>query len=344
MLGGHDARGRHRAATALLALAALLPACTGSGPPAATAAAVTRDTAGAANAPVHVPVQVAGVRRTDLDVAVTAPGRTEAREQDRVRAPFAARLVALHVTDGDRVTAGQAVADIVSKNSQAAVQGAEQMLAGARTAADSADAARALEIARRNLVQQVLHAPAAGVVLSHAAAPGDFVDEGEVLMSIAATGGVFFDAQVTQSDLDRIRAGQHATIDMPAVGAAVPAVVHGLLPAASSQNLSAPVRLDFVPSRGGLAVGLFGNATIVVARRIGVMVVPAAAVLRDDVTGQARVALVGTADQAHWIGVQTGVREGDLVEIVSPHLAVGQRVIVDGQVGLPEGATVQIQP
>ncbi len=303
------------------------------------AAAAASDTTAAAT-----PVRAAPIERADVNVVVTAPGRTEALRQDRIRAPFPARLVALRVTDGDRVTAGQVVAEIVSKNSEAARQGAEQMLAAARSAQDSADARRAIQIARQTLVRQPLHAPAAGVVLSHAAEEGDYLDEGEVFLTIAEAGGVFFNAQVTQSDLDRVRPGQRASVDVPAVGAQpVGAVVHGVLPSASSQNLSAPVRLDFSPARPDLPVGLFGTASIIVAHRRDAIVVPAAAVLRDDVTGISRVAVIDSTSRARWVVVQTGTQEGDRVEITTPALTPGQRVIVQGQVGLPDGTRVQIQ-
>lgn len=299
--------------------------------------------AGSTTARTAVPVQVDTVAVENLNVVVTAPGRTEALRQDRVRAPFGARLVSLRVTDGDRVSAGDVVALVESKNSEAALRGAQQMLAAARTAQDSADARRAVAVAQRDLVRQALRAPAAGMVLSHGAETGDYVDEGEVLVTIAESGTVFFDAQVSQSDVSRIRPGQHATIDMPAAGDSLRAVVHGVLPSASSENLSAPVRLDFQPARPNLAVGLFGTAHIIVAHRLNAAVVPASSVLRDDVTGVSRVAEVKSDGTAHWVVVQTGVQQGDRVEIVSPRLVAGTRVVTDGQVGLPEGATVQVE-
>ncbi len=300
---------------------------------------------GAVDSLAATPVGMVTAARTSLDVTVAGPGRTEALRQDRVRAPFPARMVALHVTDGDRVSAGQVVAEVASKNSEAALQGAQQMLASARTPADSADARRAVEITRRDLVVQPLRAPAAGTVLSHSAEEGDYLDEGEVLVTIAEAGAVFFDAQVPQSDVAAVRPGQRATIDMPASGpGSVTAVVHGLLPSASSQNLSVPVRLDFSPPRTDLSIGLFGTAQIVVAQRRDVIVVPEAAVLTDDVTGSTRMAVVGADQRAHWIDVQTGVHQDGQVEIVSPAVAVGDRVIVSGQVGLPDGAPVRATP
>ena len=328
------------AATQIVTTATVLVAvaCSSSGGSGDAAAAAT-DTATAAT-----PVRAAPIERANLDVFVTAPGRTEALRQDRIIAPFPARLVALRVTDGDKVTAGQIVAEVVSKNSEAARQGAEQMLAAARSAQDSADAQRAILFAQLALVRQPLRAPAPGVVLSHAAEDGDYLNEGEVFLTIAEAGAVYFNAQVTQGDLDRVRPGQGARVDMPALGPTpAGAVVHGVLPSASSQTLSAPVRLDFSPPRPDLPIGLFGTASIIVAQRHDAIVVPPAAVLRDDVTGISRVAVIDSASRAHWVVVQTGTREGDRVEITSPPLTPGQDVIIEGQVGLPDSTRVHIQ-
>ena len=330
----------HCATAQTLTLASLLVvvACSPGGGSGDAAAAAT-DTMAAAT-----PVHAARVERANLDLVVTAPGRPEALRQDRIIAPFPARLVALRVTDGDKVTAGEVVAEVVSKNSEAARQGAEQMLASARSAQDSADAQRAIQIAQQALVRQPLRAPAAGVVLSHAAEDGDYLNEGEVFLTIAEAGAVYFNAQVTQSDLDQVRAGQRARVDMPAVGPQpVGAVVHGVLPSASSQTLSAPVRLDFSPGRPDLPIGLFGTAGIIVAQRHGAIVVPVAAVLRDDVTGISRVAVIDSTSRAHWVVVQTGTRDGDRVEITSPPLTPGQNVITEGQVGLPDSTRVHVQ-
>jgi RND family efflux transporter MFP subunit len=327
-------------ACALFTAAGLLCACTQRGASDESATAADVPSADSAQVPVRVDI----VRQQTIEVVVSAPGRTEALRQDRIRAPFASRLISLRVADGDHVEQGQILAVVVAKNSAAALEGAEQMLAAAQTEADKADAKRAVELARGQLVQQSLRAPASGIVLSHSAEAGDYVDESEVLLTIAPAGAVFFDAQVAQSDVNRVRAGQVARIDLPAVSVEpVSAIVHGSLPMASSENFSAPVRLDFSPARTNLEVGLFGEASIVVGQHAEATVVPATAVLRDDVSGVTQIALVESG-VAHWVTVGTGVQQGDLVEIVRPPIEPGARVITDGQVGLPDGVKVVVQP
>ncbi|HEX5419267.1 MAG TPA: efflux RND transporter periplasmic adaptor subunit [Gammaproteobacteria bacterium] len=328
----------------LLAGNLLLAGCMGDGATNADAAPSAAAESAAPSAPAGVPVKVDAVRRQSLAVIVGAPGRTEALRQDQVRAPFASRVMSLRVADGDRVAEGQVLAVVVAKNSEAALLGAEQMLKAARTETDKADAKRAVEVAKASLVQQTLRAPAAGIVLSHAAETGGYANEDEVLVTLVETDTVFFDAQVAQSDVGRISAGQAAHIDLPAAGSeAVSATVHGLLPMASSQNFSSPVRLDFSPPRPDLGLGLFGTASIVVGQHENATVVPEGAVLRDDVSGVTRVAVV-EAGKAHWLTVDTGLREGGRVEILRPAIEPGTRVVTDGQVGLPEGAEVAVQP
>lgn len=313
-----------------------------SGPAAKQDAAVTGqgDTAAVAGA---TPVTVVAIRFTTLALTVTAPGRTDVLRPLHLRAPFTGSLASLHVADGDRVSAGEELGTIVARSSAAALVGARAMLDAARTDAERQDAQRALELATQNLVQHPLRAPEGGVVVSHVANAGDLLNEGDDILIIAPAGAVAFIAEVVQSDLPRVHPGQRSTVDLAARAAPLEGIVHGILPAASTENLSAPVRIDLRGS-GAIGIGLFGTARIVVGERRDAPVVPEAAVIRDDVYGTARIAVATADHHAHWVTVTTGARDGGMVEIVAPSLAAGTAVIVTGQVGLPEGAPVRPQP
>jgi RND family efflux transporter MFP subunit len=290
------------------------------------------------------PVTVASVRRATLALTVSAPGRTEVLRPLRVRAPFTGTLTALRVADGDEVSGGEELGAVVARTGAAALVGARAMLEAARTDAERADAQRAIDLATGSLVQQPLRALEAGVVVSHAANPGDLLNEGDDILTIAPAGSIAFIAQVVQSDLAQVRPGQRAVVDLAARSAPLAGVVHAVLPSASAENLSAPVRIDLTGAAGGVTLGLFGTARITVGERREVPVVPDASVLRDDVYGTSRIAAVTTESRVHWLTVATGAREGGQVEIVTPSLAPGTTVVVSGQVGLPEGAPVRPQP
>jgi RND family efflux transporter MFP subunit len=295
----------------------------------------------AAKAPVAVPVRVAAVSRAPLSRVVSAPGQTSALAQQKVRAPFAGTLLELAVTDGDEVRKGQSVGLIVSRDSAAALEGAREMERAARTAEEKADAARALELAQRNLVRVPIHAEANGVVLSHAAAAGDRVSEDQELLTVAERESLAFVAGVAQNDLSAVRPGQSVSVELAGRPRAVAGVVHDVLPSANAADFTAPVRIDFRELPPKMGLGLFGTARITVESRDAITV-PDAAILRDDVSGVARVALVKDG-KAHWVDVVTGLRGAAGTEIVSPALTTSDRIVVSGQVGLPEGASVTIR-
>lgn len=328
----------------LTACACIALACGRSGPPPPVAGSGAPATTSQATAPSATPVTVAPVRRQTLSVRVSGPGTTAALQVQVIRAPFAGTLTDLLVQDGDRVAAGQVVGHLMSRDSIAALEGARSMLRSAHTPQERSDAERALAIAERSQVATALRSAESGVVVSHQAGPGVLVAQDQDVLTIAATGAIAFVARIDQSALSRVRPGQAATIEIPAMRASVPGRVHSLLPLANAAEYSAPVRIDFTSAARPEAPGLFGTASIVVAEVPDAQVVPAAAALRDDVSGVTRVAVVAPGDVAHWIDVKTGVAEGGAVQIVSPALLPGARVITSGLVGLPEGTHLQVQP
>jgi hypothetical protein len=90
-------------------------------------------------------------------------------------------------------------------------------------------------------------------------------------------------------------------------------------------------------------VGLYGSAQISAGEHPHAQAVPKEALLRDDVTGETRLCTVGNDGRAHWLKVETGIEAEGLVEVTSPALESGTKVIIQGQVGLPDEAKVQVE-
>ena len=298
------------------------------GPPPAAAAAVA--------------VRTASVAQANLVETVAAPGKTVALVQQKVRAPFAGTLVELSVVDGDIVHRGQAVGTIVSRESEAALSGAREMAREAHSAVEKEDADRALKLAEKNLVRASVSASATGRVLSHSASQGDRVSEDQEILSVEDSSSIVFVADVPQASVSRIRPGQPVEIEIGGRPQPLPGVVHVLLPSANPADFTASVRIDIGGGKEPLALGMFGTAKIHVGRHERVLVVPDSAPIRDDVSGVTRVA-TEQGGHAHWLTVKTGIQSGGQTEIASGDLKEGDRVIVSGQVGLPEGAPVSSQ-
>jgi Cu(I)/Ag(I) efflux system membrane fusion protein len=286
---------------------------------------------------------VAPAARATLADIVSGPGHTAALAQQKVRAPFAGTLIDLSVGDGDRVRRGDTVGTIVSRDSEAALAGARQMERDAKTDTERQDAARALVLAERGLVRAPITAPSDGLVLAHAAARGDRLSDEQEILTIADASSIVFLVDVTQSDLARVRPGQTVLIEVPGRAARFGGTVHDVLPGANTADFTVPVRVDLRALSGVPPLGLFGTARITVAEHRDATVVPDAALVRDDLTGTSRLALVESG-RAHWIEVTPGLRGAAGTEITAPPLTEGQAVVVAGQVGLPEGAAVAARP
>ena len=329
------------AAVAIIVVATISACSRGAG-------ATADSTSSADGAAAATPVHMATVSVGNIDITVSGPGQTNALDLQKIRAPFTGTLTSLRAVVGERVGAGQVIGSIVSQPSQAAVTGAQAMLSAASTPTERSDAARAVTLARQNLVATPLRVPRSGIIVSRGASQGDLMSQGDSIVSIAAAGSIAFIARIAQNDLVHVRPGQHATIVLPGGASPAGGIVRGLLPADSSGGMTVPVRIDLqgAPLAAGAPVqpGLFGTARIIVGAHTQVATVPAAAVLRDDISGVSSIALVAADGKAHWVTVTTGASEGDRVEITAPQLARGQRVIVSGQVGLPDGSRVAEAP
>ena len=288
------------------------------------------------------PVKTAPVEKADLAVYVSGPGKTAALAQQKVRAPFPGTLVELKVSDGDSVRRGQAIGAVVAKESEAALSGAREMLRMASTDSERKDAERAVALAEKNLVRRPLVASADGSVLSHAASAGDRVSEDQEIVTISETGLAIFLAEIPQSDLSKVRAGQEAGVVLAGRDKSAPGVVHSVLAGANPADFTGEVRVDLRGTDGNVPIGLFGTARIRVGEQKGAVIVPDAAILRDDVAGISRICLA-SGGKAHWVDVVPGIREGARTQIVSPPIEAGQPVIVSGLVGLPEGKPVSVQ-
>jgi HlyD family secretion protein len=301
--------------------------------------------AGSAVPPVAAtPVEIGTVELGSPRAEIAAPGRTMTLVEQRVRAPFDGTVSALAVMEGDRVRKDQLIGEIVARDSEAALRGAQVMARRAASPEERADAERALELARRNLVSAPLSCPDRGTVIDRSAAVGDRVGAGQELLVVATADSLVFRAEVPQGELHRLRPGQAVLVDLAGARSPQSGRVHGMLTPTDPGGLTAPVRIDFAAPQAVPAAGLYGTARIVVEEHADVPTVPAAAVLHDDLEGTARVATVDIQDHLAWVEVETGLESEGRVELLTPRVAVGTRVVVAGQIGLQDGAPLAIGP
>lgn len=187
-------------------------------------------------------VGVGGLTRADSEDTVTAIGRLEPRGGPvRVAGPSVpvAVIAALDVEEGQTVTEGQVIArldryplqqalvrqrEAELAHSEAELRRAKDLasgLAGAASRREDAEAgvraARAgLDAARAELELALVRAPIAGRVLEVHARAGERVGPDGVV-ELGRTDEMFAVAEVYETDIGRVKTGQHATVTSPAL-------------------------------------------------------------------------------------------------------------------------------
>lgn len=207
-------------------------------------------------------------------------------------------------------------------------QGSERAQADAAVAAAEA----ALVAARVRLAQTVVRAPTAARVLQRAVEPGQIVQPGRALMTLALAGPVELVAQVDERFLDELRVGQTATVVADAFPAApFGATLHRIGPRVDAQRGAVDLVLRPEAAPPFLREDMTLAVAVVTARRERAVVMPLAALragnqawVARDGRVQARALRLGLRSDTG-IEVLEGLSEGDRV-LLGDQASPGQRV------------------
>jgi membrane fusion protein, heavy metal efflux system len=173
-----------------------------------------------------------------------------------------------------------------------------------------------------------LKAPFSGVLTKAQASPGDVVDAGRDLFTVADLSRVWVQAEVYEKDLGRIRIGQSTLItvdtypDQPFEGKA--AYISDVL---DPQTRTARVRCEVANHDLRLKTDMFANIELPTKFSKQALAVPAGAL--QDVEGKNVVFIRRSATQFEKRGVQKGVTVNNQTEIVSG-LRPGEPVVTQG--------------
>jgi len=208
---------------------------------------------------------------------------------------------------------------------------AEADLAQAQIAADTAAA-----LADRAVVR----ARFAGVVAKRWHNVGDMVDASasDPVLRVIDPRHLQVVAAVPVADLARVQNGRTARIIGPAGGDGDPAKVVARAAQVDSGSATGDVRLSFEQPTH-LPAGAVVEVEILAEERTNVLVVPAAAIVRDG--DETFVMVAGPDNKAHKHAVTLGLATRELIEVRSG-VAAGDQVIIQGQDGLPDGGAISI--
>jgi HlyD family secretion protein len=209
----------------------------------------------------------------------------------------------------------------------------------------------AVAAARARLEQAVITAPADARVLAREVEPGQIVQPGRALLSLALSGPVQLVGQVDERYLGQLQIGQSASVVADAFpGQPLAARVQVIAPLVDAQRGAVEVKL--LPAQAApawLREDMTLSVSIETGRRERALVVPAAALqgVGDDASAATvRVARDGRVEERRLrLGLRTldaaevleGLAAGELV-LVGPAPAPGSRVKADTSLALPARA------
>jgi len=291
-----------------------------------------------------VEVKIDSVRLGTIPETVGLTGATKVLRQENIGSPIDGKVTSLRVLEGDAVKRGQVIAVVETKESLAAMTGAQMLLGRAQTAEEKTRAESALQLAQKQTTALEIRAPFDGVVVSRALNEGEFVAAGGALATVIDLRSLYFIAKAPARELARLKLGQEATVNFQSWPEKnFRCRVDNLKPQIDPVAQMAEVRLRFLSVYPELRSDMFGNADIVIGQHHDVFLVPDQAVVRDDETGVHTI-VEAVGDSLGVIReVEIGIETPTTVAIAGEAIRAGMHIIVEGHYGLPDSTHIHIE-
>lgn len=326
------------------------------------------------------PVKVSKALRERITQKITYTTTLEAWTKINITPEVGGKIARIHVLEGDRVAKGQLLAELETESirlqlrqAQAGVAVADAAYADAlrnkdrmdrlikenavseqqrekiQLAYDAASAqleqARAgLNLAQHALEVSIMTAPFAGVISSKNAEVGDVINPmmggfgggaGGVL-TLMDYSRVKTNVTVSSEDIPRVRKGQNVLLRVAAFpGRDFQGIVRLVNLTADPMSKKFGVEAVFDNPEGLLRPGTFGDVVFELESHENALVVPQKAILENSYV------FIVENGKAVKKTVTLGLQNTTMVEILQG-LAEGAAVIVEGNYGLEDGATVQV--
>jgi RND family efflux transporter MFP subunit len=219
------------------------------------------------------------------------------------------------------------------------VEDADRTVADAQAAVGQAEASRAAAVTAA--ARATVRATFDGVVAKRFHNPGDVVEAAasDPVLRVIDPRRLEVVASLPISESPRIVVGARGWLKAGVTGVPDLALKVISRPAQVEQGTATiPVRLAFVGGATNLSAGTPAQVDIDAEQHTGVVIVPAAALVRE---GEETFVFVVNGDKAQRRAVQTGLNDGTDLEILTG-VKAAEMVIVEGQNGLPDDAKVTI--
>ena len=287
-------------------------------------------------------------------------GTVRAKLRAAIEAKVSGRIEALLVAPGQTMKAGDLIAQLDARESQAKL---DQALAVREQAAR--DLERARELLTKKITTQAefdgvqarervavgsvketetmlgyakVVAPFDGIVTRKLADVGDLAAPGKPLAEMEDPAALRFEADVPEALIGSVKLGAKLPVRVSAVAAQIEGTVVEMAPVADAASRTFLVKLDLPPAEGTRS-GQFGRVWVATGERRTIRVPAAALVAR----GQMETVFVAAKNYAQLRIVRTGKRTDGEVEVLAG-LSSGESVVIEGAEQLRDGQPITLKP
>jgi len=294
-----------------------------------------------------VPVRATTVHTGYVEDLLTVTGKTSAIRMEKIVAPIAGRVLELNGVEGMSVAAGGVIARIETKEAQAAVEGARVLLAQAKSAEEKSHAEQMLADAERTTNGVTVRSTIAGVIATKSTNQGEYVAEGQEILTIVDPSSTAFIAEVPLGELGKIRMGTQARITIPGIdNVTFSSHVFAIKPhvVAESQVAQVVLQFDHIPPSlvAALRTDANGTAQFVLSAHGAALVVPKSALVRNDLTNGYTIVTFGSDSLSRSLDVARGNSRDSVVEISGDNVTEGMNVIFEGQYALADSTRITV--
>ncbi len=272
----------------------------------------------------ETPVTFTRISRGALSQLVSMNARSSFMKKNALKSSVNGYVVRADATQGQWVRAGQTLFVLRTREAQAI--GAE---AGKLDSTLGFSGTITIKAPQDGFISELFHQT------------GDYVQDGEALCTIADKNSFVFLLEVPVELGGLVKLNTACTVDLPD-GRKIPGEIISMLPTvdSASQTQGYVIRLRGVFN---LPENLLAKVQLPRQEAARATILPRAAVLSDEGESSFWVMKLVNDTTAVRVPVTTGMVTGDSIQILSPPLSDSDRILVTGNYGLDDTATVRIK-
>ena len=306
-----------------------------------------------------LPVEISSPVKADIFATYHTTTTITSDAEAPVLARVSGEVVEIFVEEGDQVYQGQILArldgdrlrlqmlqaaanlDKVSKEYERFVRLHAKGLVSASASEglrfDMDALAAVYKLQRLDYEYTKIRAPISGVVSARDVKIGQHVDVSDATFKITDTSNLVAYLRIPQTELEKFSAGHHVNVKVDAMPElSFDATIMRISPTIDVRNGTFRATATIDNQDGLLAPGMFGRFDIAYEQHVDALVIPAAALVKEDNETVVYVVENGAAVRR---AIHTGIRSGDNIEVLSG-LDEHEMIVVTGQGGLRDGSRV----